>query len=90
MERIRYARDDSDSNSGSKPDPDPCPDPVSAVSARRRDSRGSGVVVMASSGLELKDNGEMGGYFAAILQKGQRVEVMVFENVLRILYGVMG
>lgn len=91
VERIRYACDDSDSNFGSNPDPDPGPDSgrVSAVSARRRDSRESGVVMMALSGLELKDDGEMGGYLAAISQKGQRVEVMVLGlySGLRSLYG---
>lgn len=32
--------------------------------------------MVAFSELELKDDGEMGGYFAAMLQKGQCVEVM--------------
>lgn len=45
--------------------------------------------MMALSGLELKDDGEMGGYLAAISQKGQRVEVMVLGlySGLRSLYG---
>lgn len=31
--------------------------------------------------LGLKDEGKMGGYLAAILQKGQRAEVMVVDIV---------
>lgn len=42
--------------------------------------------MVALSGLGLKDDGKMGGYFAAMLQKGQRVEAMVYRNVFRTLY----
>lgn len=33
--------------------------------------------MVALLGLELKGDGKMGGYLAAMLQKGQRAEVMV-------------
>jgi len=83
VERIKYACEDSDSNSSSDPDADPGPDSgrISVVSARRRDSTDSRVVMVALLELGLKDEGKMGGYLAAILQKGQRAEVMVVDIV---------
>lgn len=81
VERTKYACDDSDSDS------DPVSDSglVSAASVRRCDRRESGVVMVGLVESEWKEDGGMGGYLAAMLQKGHLCEVM-FVGVGLLMY----
>lgn len=53
-----------------------CDDPPKSGSVSARGGKESGVVLVGDSGW--KDDGGMGGYADAMLQKGQNVEDMAF------------